>query len=384
LAWFGIAWAVLAKGFLALLLVLVYIIARLMHGAPKLGLKLRRHEAIAAGLASLATLPWFTLMAVWHFDVLVAQFVGDQVAGKVQIDAQAVLTGIGKTTSALFILSLPGLLAIGLARVAAGRDAIKQGLRGPAVVFLLIWIFVNIVIFAFSRQVYGRYALPAAPALMALAAAYVTQLPVATLEIGLRRAMRILFPVLAVIVIAGAVIGLLFGAVGSGVAGLIAVIAGVPLIWHGLSVQPLAVGITTVTLFFPGIQLAQLPIAHALILPTEGQIAATRIKQLDPSEPVLVIHRNAELVDRIGVELGDFARIDFALTLPDPPDSSMVIFYNPELQTPLERAGYLIESVPYLRDMNIKPDAIAGLFASRDARLVRGTAGTLLYFATRP
>jgi 4-amino-4-deoxy-L-arabinose transferase-like glycosyltransferase len=384
LAWFGIAWAVLAKGFLALLLVLVYVVVRQMRGAPEIGSQLRRHEAIAVSLAALVTLPWFALMAVWHFDVLVSQFVGDQVANKVQIDVQTVLAGIGKTTSVLFVLSLPGLLAIGLARAAAGHNAIQQGLRGPAVVFLLIWIFINVVIFAFSRQVYGRYALPAAPALMALAAAYATLLPVAALEIGLRRAMRILLPVLALIVIVGAVIGLVFGAVGSGVAGLIAAIVGIPLIWRGLAAQPLAIGIVAVALFFPGIHLAQLPIAHALIMPTEGQVAAMRIEQLDPSEPVLVVHRNAELVDRIGVELGDFARIDFAQTLPDPPGPSMIIFYNPDLLVPLERAGYMIDSVPVLHDVNIEPGVIAGLIASRDARLVREAAGTPLYFAMRP
>jgi hypothetical protein len=63
---------------------------------------------------------------------------------------------------------------------------------------------------------------------------------------------------------------------------------------------------------------------------------------------------------------------------------TMIIFYNPDLQAPLERAGYMIDSVPVLHDANIEPGVIAGLIASRDASLVREAAGTPLYCAMRP
>jgi len=384
LAWTGIAWAVLAKGFLALLMLPIYAVVRWLPGTPAIGPSLRRHEVIAAILAFLLGGSWFALLAYWHFDELIAQFFGDQVTGKVKFDWRAVLAGISKTSRSLFILSLPGLLALAIARIAAGRDVNKRRLREAAIVFLSLWIVLNIVIFAFSRQVYGRYALPAAPALMALSAAYASLLPVDALANGLRRAMRILLPLLAVIVLLGSLIGLLFGAVGWGIAGVMVAIVGLPLLWRALAARPLLAGIAAVALFFPGVELAKLPIAHAVLFPTEGQVAAARIAQLDPADRVLIVHKHAQLIDRIGVELRDFARLDYAVTLPEPPDVAMIIFYNSDLREPLQRAGYRIDSTPVANEILIEPKEIWALIALRDATALRKAIGIPLFFATQP
>lgn len=384
LAWLGIAWAVLAKGFLAPLLLLVYAVARWLPGAALIEPRLRRHEALAAALAVLVVAPWFVFTWLWHSDVLIAQFVGDQVAGKIKIDALTVLNGIRKTTSALFLLALPGFLALVLARIAAGRRVAIRSLPGPASVFLLAWIAINIVIYAFSHKIYGRYALPAAPALMALAAAYANLLPAEALATGLRRTMRILLPLLAVTALVGALIGLLFGAVRWGVVGLIGTIVGLPMLWRALSTRPFVAGISAAALFFPGIELARLPATYALTWPTEGQVAAKRIADLDPSDRVLIVNRNAQLVDRIGVELGDFARLRFAVTLPEAPEAEMVVFYDAALRTPLRQAGYRIDSTPVIRKLSIEPEKVASFLAQRDAAALREAIGVPLFFATKP
>lgn len=384
LAWLGIGWAVLAKGFLAPILLVLYGIARLLPGAPRLTPQLRRHERIAALLGIALAGWWFVAMGLWHRDDLILQFVGDQVTGKVSVSPASVLAGIAKTTTALVVLALPGLLALGLARHAAGPRPWARPFRDPAIAMLVGWIVVNIVIFAFSRQIFGRYVLPAAPAFMALAALYASTLPPEALATGLRRAMRVLMPVLALAVLAGAVTGILLGAVGWGMAAAALAIVGLVVMWRALARRPLLAGIAGVVLFFPGLELAQLPIDHAVILPSDGQVAAARIAALDPSASVLIVHRHAQLVDRTGVALGDFERLGFATALPAEPDSALVIFLDQDLAAPLQADGYQIEQVPVLRGLNIAPQDIPRLFALPDAAAVRAAFGTPLYFATRP
>lgn len=381
LAWLGVAWAVLAKGLLAPLLVVVYVGARWLPGAPALSPRLRRHELHAALLAVAVTLPWFVAMAVLHWEALVADFVGDQVAGKVRFDPGAVLAGIGTTTGSLFLLAFPGLLAVVLARFAAGRGQVQDRLGGPAVTFLLVWIGLNLVLFAFSRLVFGRYALPAAPAVMALAAAYVSLLPADAFAKGLRRAMRSVLPILALVLAGAAYFGFAYGAPIWGLAAAALAVIGVPLLWVALGRRPVAAGILATALFFPLIELAQIPAVQALRMPTVGQVAAARVAARDPSETVLVLHRNAQLVDRIGVELGDLRRVGFTEVPPDLPEAALIIFYEADYREELERLGYRIDAVPVLPRFDIPGDRIGEALRQRDPAAFRAGFGVPLYFA---
>lgn len=382
LACIGIAWAILAKGFLALLLVVIYVAVRCMPSAPKLSLELRRHELIAGMLCVAICVPWFALMALWHWDALLAQFFGDQVTRKAQLSAVGVANGMFKTSSTLVLLSLPGLLAIALAHRAAGTERVAHSVWGAAVLFLLAWIVLNITLFAFSNKVYGRYALPAGPAVMALAAAFATTLPMAALAAGLRRALRILLPILSVTLAFGGVLGAAFGAVGWGVAGILLAIFVLPWAWWALARRPFAVGLIAVALFFPAIELARLPVAQALLLPTAGQVAAKRIAALGPRAGAIYVNGNAKLLDQIGVALGDFGRTNFSREIPEPLNAALVIFLDPGLRAPLEAAGYTVERVSVINGIDVPGDKIIELVALGDLAAVREAISIPLFFAT--
>jgi 4-amino-4-deoxy-L-arabinose transferase-like glycosyltransferase len=384
LAWVGIAWAVLAKGFLAPLMLLLYALARHLPGAPTLSPRMRRHELVAAVLAAALALPWFLLMAAWHPDELFAQFLGDQVTEKVRIGVPSVLAGIGNLSWQLFLLTLPGMMVLALARVAATGAAISPPNRGPAVTFLLLWIALNLVIFAFSSVVFGRYALPAAPAVMALAAAYLSRLPAEAVAAGFRRTITILLPILATLGLAGALLGLVFGATAFGIGGALVLAAVAVPIWWGRRTAPVVAGTVLVALFFPAIELSRVPFAHAALLPTEAQRAAHRIAQLDPGDTVVVVADRARLVDRIGIELGDMRRVAFARGLADIDDPDVVVFRDPELLEPLRQAGYDIEDIPFMDDFDMTAREIRDLVLQADVDAMRAAYGSRLYYASRP
>jgi len=382
LAWLGVAWAILAKGFIPLILVAIYLAARLWGRGPELPARLRRHERVAVIIALAVAVPWFANVAFLHWHTLVAQFVGDQVTNKVTATPASVLAGLVKTSTGLLLFAAPGLLTLALARRSAGRLA-PGGLRNTAVPFLLAWIIVNLVIFSVSRQIYGRYTLPAAPALMALAGAYATTLPYDALAQGMRRAVRILVPTAAAILLAGGALAIVFGAAALGVATIVTAVTGAALLWRVSAACPVIAGLCAIALFFPAIEVARIPVVTALIMPTDGQIAARRIDALDPSGRILVVDRDAQLVDRIAVERRNFGGLDYARKLPDAPDAEMIIFRDPALQRALEGAGYHLEADRVLSSFNSEPQELWSLMLLRDAGRIRQNYGTMLYFATR-
>lgn len=384
LAWTGLAWAILAKGLLAPLMLAIYAIARHRPGAPDLGRDMKRHELRAAAIAFTIAVPWFVAVAIGHWDAFAAQFLGDQVTQKALFDATAVLSGIGNLAGQLVVLALPGMMILGVARLAAGGRVPASGLREPAAFFLWGWIGLNVTIFAFSSQVYGRYALPAAPALMALAAVYASRLPDEAWRRGCRASVRWLLPVAGGIVLVGSFAGLWFGAVGWGLAGLAVVTAGAPFLWRAASTRPIAAGTVFVALFFPMIELARLPLAHALLLPTDGQVAARIVAdRAGATDRIVVLARNARLVDRIGVELKDIDRIEFASEPAEALDARLVIFSDPAFRDPLERSGYTVDSRPVPAGRDLSGDDIAAMISLRDPERIRETFGAPLFFATR-
>lgn len=382
LAWVGVAWAILAKGFIALVLVAIYLAVRMGGRVAELPIQLRRHERLAVIIAFAVTVPWFAHVALFHWDTLVAQFFGDQVANKVKATPASVLAGLMKTSTGLFLYAAPGLLALTLARRSAGR-LVSAGLSNPAVHFLIAWIVFNLVIFSVSRQIYGRYTLPAAPALMALAGLYATALPWDALSHGMRRAVRILVPTAAAILLAAGALGIIFGAEALGIAAIVAAVAGASLLWRFSATRPVMAGLLAIALFFPTFEVARLPIFMAVFMPTDGKIAARRIDTLDPQARVLIVNRGAQLVDRIGVERGNFGNLDFARRLPDTLDAEMVIFTDPTLQPVLEAAGYRLESDRVVMSIDAGLEELWSLILMRDATLIRQNYGAMLYFATR-
>jgi hypothetical protein len=204
------------------------------------------------------------------------------------------------------------------------------------------------------------------------------------LEVGLRRAMRLLLPVLALAMLLGGAVALRFGAPLWGLAALAVALLGVPLMWRALGRVPFAAGLASVVLVFPGIELARLPIEQALFLPSAGQIAAARVQALPKGQRAMVIAETAELVDQIGIQSGDILALGYAEDFDPARDtgSALIVFTDPAVRGPVEAAGYAVEIVRVLNDLALRPDQIGPTLALPDAQAVRERHGRPLFLAT--
>ncbi|GEM_PF-2612983 len=381
----GIAVAILAKGMLALLLLVLAL-------SWRAGLSLRgwghagpsRHDAFAGLLALGLAAVWFVVVWQRYPDEMVAQFFGDQVTDKAAFDVGMVLAGVAKNTGDMVLPLLPGVAGLSIA-LWRGRAVRTPFSATPAVLFLLVWCALNIVLFAFSSQLYERYTLPAAPALAALMALAAGRVPQAVLQDGLRRGARLFLWLPGLGFALAALVAWRFGGPAWGAGTLLAGGGAVALAWL-VSGRRLFGAMLGVALVFPLLDLARLPIFATVLSPTVGPLVA-RIEGAagrGAARPRLVLD-DAKLVDEIGLRTGGLARFRYAKHF-DPSrdtDAETVVFLSESHLDGLRGAGFAVERAFLLRDLDLSLAEIVAALRSGDRAALAVGHGTPVFVATR-
>lgn len=381
--WLGLAFAVLAKGLLPLLLAfLVLAVLAVPHlvGAPRAHLSWGTAigwGCAAAGIAS----SWFVWVGVTYPDELMRDFIGDQVTGKAGFDLWQVLEGIGKTSSDLILPALPVLTALLLARYRHRPAAADPGAR-RAETLLWLWCGAVVIVFAFSTQLYERYILPALPAFAALLALWASRLGTEALARGVRRAVRIWLwmPVLAVLL--AALIAWRFGAQGLALLTLGAMLLLGGALWRGAAQFPLA--LVALAAVAPLTEMARLPIFAAVIQPTAGQIARS-VETPDPGSGHRFVLDDPKLVDEIGLLTGRLTRLQFRDGY-DPvhdAEATIVYFLKSAHLEPLQAAGFTVIEYAILRDLELTLPEILEAFAHGQRTRLAADHGETFFVAFR-
>lgn len=381
--WLGLAFAVLAKGLLPLLLAfLVLGVLAWPHrtGAPE------DHRGLGAGIgwgcaAAVIASSWFVWVGVTYPDELMRDFMGDQVTGKAGFDPWQVLKGIGKTLSDLVLPALPVLTALLLARWRHRSAAADPGPR-RAEVLLWLWCGAVVVVFAFSTQLYERYILPALPASAALLALRAARLGSEPLARAVRRAVRIWLwmPVLAALL--AALIAWRFGAEGLALLTLGATVLLGGALWRGAARFPLA--LVALAAVAPLTEMARLPIFAAVIQPTAGQIARS-VEAPDPGTGHRLVLDDPKLVDEIGLLTRGLTRMQFRDGY-DPvrdADATIVYFLQPVHFEPLQAAGFTVTDHAILRDLELTLPEIMEAFGHGQRTRLAADHGETFFVAFR-
>lgn len=371
--WLGLAWAFLAKGLLAVVLAVLAVGARYLAGARGIS---SRHEIAAICLGLIGGLWWHVVVAFREPQVLMAQFFGDQVTGKTGFDPLQVLGGLGYNAFFLIIGFLPVLLA-----------AIPFRLRGlgrpdPAIAFLLVWIAVIVLLFAFSTALYERYMLPALPAAAALIGLAFGRLDPREIARRASRAVRLLLPVPLLFCVL--TVGILYG--GATVAAALAYAAGLSVatwsIWRLTNGRHLAASLILMAALLPGMVVSVWPAYQVLGTPSTTDLAVREIRAsgLAPSDVAVV--RRWHLIERFGLREGpieDYLYVPTAEAAARA-NRALVIAVFPEDAEALATLGY---EVTELRGALGGGDAgdLFGAIARRDIAGLKAEFGETLYIA---
>ena len=381
--WLGLAFAVLAKGLLPLLLAVLML--GVLAGPQRAG-ALRAHGVlgaaigwgcVAAGIAS----AWFVWVGFTYPDELMRDFMGDQVTGKAGFDPWQVLEGIGKTLSDLMLPALPVLTALLLARWRHRPAAADPGAR-RAETLLWLWCGAVVIVFAFSTQLYERYILPALPASAALLAVWASRLGTEALARGVRRAVRIWLWMPALAALLAALIVWRFGAEGLALLTLGTTVLLGGALWRGADRFPLA--LVALAAVAPLTELARLPIFAAIIQPTAGQIARS-VEATDPGTGHRLVLDDPKLVDEIGLLTGGLTRLHFRDGY-DPvhdAEATIVYFLQPVHFEPLQVAGFTVTDHAILRDLELTLPEIMEAFAHGQRTRLAAHHGETLFVAFR-
>ena len=381
--WLGLAFAVLAKGLLPLLL--AFLVLGVLAWPQRLSAP-RSHRARGAAIgwgcaAAVIASAWFVWVGVTYPDELMRDFMGDQVTDKAGFDLWQVLEGIGKTASDLVLPALPVLTALVLARWRHRPDAADPGMR-RAEILLWLWCGLVVVIFAFSTQLYERYILPALPAFAALLALQAARLGSEALGQGVRRAVRIWLwmPVLAALL--AALIAWRFGAEGLALLTLGATVLLGGALWRGADRFPLA--LVALAAVAPLTEMARLPIFAAVIQPTAGQIARS-VEAPDPGTGHRLVLDDPKLVDEIGLLTGGLTRLQFRDGY-DPvrdAEATIVYFLQPAHLEPLQAAGFTVTDHAILRDLGLTLPEIMEAFAHGQRTRLAEDHGEIFFVGIR-
>lgn len=381
--WLGLAFAVLAKGLLPLLLAFLVLG---MLAWPKRAGKPQSHRARGAAIgwgcaAAVIAAAWFIWVGVTYPDELIRDFMGDQVTGKAGFDPWQVLEGIGKTLSDLMLPALPVLTALLLARWRRRPDVADPGAR-RAETLLWLWCGAVVIVFAFSTQLYERYILPALPAFAALLALWAARLGSEALRQGVRRAVRIWLwmPVLAALL--GALIAWRFGAQGLALLTLGATVLLASALWRGAARFPLA--LVALAAVAPLTEMARLPIFAAVIQPTAGQIARS-VEAPDPGTGHRLVLDDPKLVDQIGLLTGGLTQLQFRDGYDPVHDARVTIVYflQPAHREPLQAAGFTVSDHVILRDLELTLPEIMAAFAHGQRASLAADHGETFFVAIR-
>ncbi|WP_208352160.1 ArnT family glycosyltransferase [Pseudaestuariivita rosea] len=332
----GIAYAILAKGMLALVFLPVLLIVRLIYRRQmppgRIG-----HELAAVLLATVLATWWFVAIWLRYPDELVSQFVGDQLTEKASFSVIDALARLRKTITDLFLPFIPFLLAFAL-----GLKWPKPGrLQNPAVALCVFWIVVVLVLFAFSTALFERYILPAAPAAAALIGLYASRFEPALLTKRLGRSIRV-FSFLP-LVVAG-LASYLFWVANQQTTGIgIAITAALLFILSWWIAAKGAIWAKSAILggTYVLAVAAALPLYFTLIYPMHGHIAANHIKGISAKTYVL---NNRRLVDQTGLVTNRIEDIRYLTTIDDIPNTgpAIILATDETAILTLENLGYYI------------------------------------------
>lgn len=291
-AWLGVAWAFLAKGLLVLLLVALAFAFRVVARRPLLA---GRNEVWAIVVAIVASGWWWVAVWLREPEMLMAQFLGDQVGRKASLDPTRTVEALGWFVLYLVIGFLPILIAAlggrGLVRPAATRG----------IVFLGTWAALVPIVFAFGIYHPARYMLPALPALAALIGLVFDALRPDEIARRTGRAVRVLLaPTLAVIALSTAIVyggASVFAAAGTLAAGLAVASA----VWWLAGRERAWIALPLMAVWLPVTVLLTWPAARVIAFPAAADhgVAAVRASGLATDE--VVIFGKWRFLDRVGL-----------------------------------------------------------------------------------
>ena len=188
-AYGGIALGILTKGLLPLVL-LAYALLSATIFKPFQENARRLIAPVPMIVSAVVAASWFVYQFFRAPDILVGQFVGDQITQKIGFSFSTV------TENALFsfgalIVPLTGWLFVIATASASSRRRPGLSQTGLASWFLAGWICLNILIFLPRSSYYHRYMIPSVPAFCVLVAIALTSLPADTVRTHLRRLFKL-------------------------------------------------------------------------------------------------------------------------------------------------------------------------------------------------
>lgn len=377
LAWIGIAWAFFAKGLLAFVLVALSLLMRWAAcGLRRPG----RHEVAAILLAVFLGGWWYAVVALREPELLVQQFLGDQVTRKTTLD----LAKIADTFVKNVIDLVQGFFPLIIAAIPFSLAALWRRPRRE-VLYLILWCVVIVVVFSFGNHRTERYMLPAMPALAALIGLGFSGLSGEQIARRAGRTVRILLPVLAVV-------GLLTAGVvyaGETVLAALIVLAGFAVglwaLWRLAGLGRPGVSLTLLAILPAGALLSIFPAYDYIGVPSIGDLSIAAIEETGVSPDEVVVVRRWQLVERIGLRNPPIEDYRFTRGV-DPAiigDARLVITTEPENLPELEALGFALTERVGAPGGFPFGDFVEAI-AARDLGSLRGTWGERLWIGVRP
>lgn len=377
--WLGLAWAVLAKGLLPLLLaVLVLVMLGWPHrGREPLDARIPRAAIGWGSVATLISAAWFVWIGVNYPDELMREFVRDQVTGKAGFNPWQVLAGLRKTVTDLVLPALPVVFALIFALWHRPLTTSADRSSRRAEYMLWLWCGLVVILFAFSTQLYERYILPALPAFAALLALWASRVNLDALSHGARLSVRIWLWLPVLVALLAALIAWRFDAPVLALLSMGTTFLTAALLWRAAAQLPAA--LVALALLVPLIEVARLPIFGTIIQPTAGQIAY-EIEAFSPKTEQRLVFDDPKLVDEIGLITGGLTRLHFQNSYDSNQHTEVatIYFLNPDHLEPLREEGFTITEYPILRDLELTlPEIVAAFKQGQRTRLARDHGETL-------
>ncbi|MFV0361287.1 ArnT family glycosyltransferase [Tropicimonas sp.] len=377
----GVAFAMLGKGLVALVVVAVFWAVRgVSRGADARPDGDLGREAAAFAIALLAAGWWFVLAAVQEPGTFRSDFLGDQVTEKVRFSLSLFLGNLRKTITDLWVPLLPVAVAVLLRR---WNWSGWRRLERP-ILFLIVWAVAILCLFAFSSALYERYILPAIPAVAVLLGYAADRIAPQDLRVRFLRVLRLVavFPLfvglaaLAVLVAlhqsAAALLTLL------SLAACLAAVLTCGRRWPVWAVAALVGMILPVTLAMIS------PLRYALAAPTNAEFVARVIGASGVPPDRVYLFASRKRAGDVGVYLPGVEDWVYPADLSSLPEagSSAVVFTDKALTDDLAARGYEIgESRDFASGFSAS-DAWAAIRA-RDAAQLRRKHGEPVYVAIR-
>lgn len=377
LAWIGIAWAFFAKGLLAFVLLALSLLLRLPgRGVRRPG----GHETAAIVLALLLGGWWYAVVAIREPELLVQQFLGDQVTRKTTLD----LGQIASTFAENAIDLVQGFFAILIAAIPFSFAAVRRRPRRE-VLYLILWCVVIVVLFSFGSHRTERYMLPAMPALAALIGLGFSGLTGEEIARRAGRTVRILLPVVGLVGLLAA--GVVYA--GGTVLGALAVLAGFALglwaLWRLAGVGRPAVALVLFALLPVGTVLSVFPAYRHMGVPSITDLAVAGIEASGARPEEVVVVRRWQLVERIGLRHPPIEAYRY-IRRPDPAvlaDARVVLTTDPESVAELAELGFQMTETVAAPGEYPFGDLVDAILA-RDLGALRERWGERLWIGVRP